>query len=60
LPNGLPAPCNIQMVEWWKGQFELASKRSPGIRWRVRAVEKNNSLKGSRSFDGIGDMEKAA
>jgi hypothetical protein len=60
LPNGLPAPCNIQPLKWWKGQFELASKRNPGIRWRVRAVEKENSLKGSCHFDGIGETKKAA
>jgi len=60
LPNGMTAPCTVQPVEWWKGQFELASKRNPGIRWRVRAVVKAGSLKGSRHFEGQGEMAKAA
>lgn len=60
LPNGMAAPCTMQPVEWWKGQFELASKRNSGIRWRVRAVAKAGSLKGSRYFEGQGEMAKAA
>ena len=60
LPNGMAAPCTVQPLEWWKGQFELASKRNPGIRWRVRAIEKAGSLKGSRHFEGQGEMAKAA
>jgi hypothetical protein len=60
LPNGAPTPCNVQPLEWWKGQLELASKRCPGVRWRIRGVEKDGSLRGSRTYDGIGDMEKAA
>ena len=60
LPNGMPAPCTVQPLEWWKGQFELASKRCPGIRWRVRSTEKAGTLKGSRYFEGQGEMSKAA
>jgi hypothetical protein len=60
LPNGMPAPCTVQPLEWWKGQFELASKRCPGVRWRIRAIAKTGSLKGSQSSDGVGEMEKAA
>jgi hypothetical protein len=60
LPDGRAVPCTVQPLEWWKGQFELASKRNPGVRWRVRAVEKAGSLKGSRHFEGQGEMAQAA
>jgi hypothetical protein len=60
LPNGMPMPCTVQPLEWWKGHFELAAKRNSGIRWRVRSIETPGSLKGSRHFEGQGEMAKAA
>jgi hypothetical protein len=59
LPNGAPAPCNVQKPEWWKGQFEAAAKRWPGIRWQVRVVE-NSGAAGGQMFEGSGSMARAA
>jgi len=60
LPNGSPAPCNVQTPEWWKGQLELAAKRRPGIRWYLRAADRTDLAGAGRFFEGNGQMAKAA
>ncbi len=59
LPNGSPAPCNVQTPEWWKGQLELAAKRRPGIRWYLRAVDRADLAGTGRFFEGNGEMARA-
>lgn len=60
LPNGSPAPCNVQTPEWWKGQLELAAKRRPGIRWYLRAADRTDMAGAGQFFEGSGKMARAA
>jgi hypothetical protein len=60
LPNGQPAPCNVQSPAWWKLQFEGAARRHPGARWRVRVTEKQSTTRGAIIFEGNGALAKAA
>jgi hypothetical protein len=59
LPNGENAHCTLQTPEWWKGQMELASRRRPGARWTLAAVEKTGLGKRRRLFNGGGLAEAA-